>query len=162
MIGMLGMIGMKRRMAVVAIALGTIFCAAPGPTPPAEATGDESCRFCRMLISDPRRAAQIVAPSEEPLFFDDIGCLRDFLAGGSPLPEGAVGYVADHRTKAWIVAGKASYTRNPAVDTPMGSHLLAHADSASRQADPEAREGTPLSPTEVFGPSGPPDGGREK
>jgi copper chaperone NosL len=148
---------------VVLVAAGMISCAAPGVTPPAELdAGNEGCRFCRMLVSDPRRASQIVAPSEEPLFFDDIGCLRDYLAGGPSLPDGAVAYVADHRTKSWVVASKALYTRNPSVDTPMGSHLLAHADTASRDADPEAREGTPLSATDVFGPSGPPDGGPEK
>jgi len=110
-----------------------------------------------MALSDPRWAAQIVAPREEPLFFDDIGCLRDFLKGGPSLPDGAVAYVADHRTRAWIPASKAFYTRNPSVETPMGSHLMAHADAASRQADPEAMEGTSVRVEELFGPSGPPD-----
>lgn len=152
---------MKRLAGLVALAMA--FCTAPGKTPPAELdTGNETCRFCRMLVSDPRRAAQIVAPSEEPLFFDDIGCLRDYLATGPSLWEGAIAYVADHRTKAWIAAAKALYTRNPSIETPMGSHLLAHADKASRDADPESRGGAPLSPTDVFGPSGPPDGGPEK
>ena len=149
---------MKKRFAWI-VSLGMSFCAASGPAPPVQLdVGSESCRSCRMLVSDPRRAAQIVAPSEEPLFFDDIGCLRDYLAGGNSLPAGAVAYVADHRTKAWITASKAVYTRNASVDTPMGSHLLAHTDAASRAADPEAREGTPLSPRDVFGLSGPPDG----
>ena len=153
---------MKSRFVSLA-ALGILSCAAPGTAPPAVLDpGSESCHFCRMMVSDPARAAQIVAPAEEPLFFDDIGCLRDYLAGGASLPEGAVAYVADHRTKAWVVATKALYTRNSAVDTPMGSHILAHADSTSREADPEAREGMLLSPAEVFGPSGPPDGGPKK
>jgi copper chaperone NosL len=154
---------MKRGLALFAAALAMVHCAKSGPPPPAELdTGNEPCRFCRMLVSDPRRAAQIVASSEEPLFFDDVGCLRDYLAANPDLPEGAIAYVADARTKAWIAASKAVYTRNPSIDTPMGSHLLAHADIASRDADPEAREGTPLSPKDVFGPSGPPDGHREK
>lgn len=89
-------------------------------------------------------------------------CLRDYLASGPSLPEGAIAYVADHRTKEWVAAAKAAYTRNPAVETPMSSHLLAHADGASRDLDPESRGGTSLSPTDVFGPSGPPDGGPEK
>lgn len=145
------------------LTLALFSCAAPGPTPPAELdAGNESCHHCRMMVSDPRLAAQIVAPYEEPLFFDDIGCMRDYLAGGPSLREGAVAYVADHRTKSWIMARKALYTRNPSIDTPMGSHLLAHADSASREADPETRGGTSLSATDVFGPSGPPDGGPEK
>ena len=151
---------MRTRLASVAsLAMG--FCAAAGPSPPAELdTASEQCSSCRMAVSDPRTAAQIVSPSEEPLFFDDIGCLRNYLEGGATLPEGAVAYVADHRNNAWIEASKALYTRSDSLDTPMGSHLLAHADAASREADPDAREGTPLSPAEVFGPSGPPDGNR--
>jgi copper chaperone NosL len=150
---------MKTRLLWI-VSLGMEFCAAAGPPPPAELdTSSEQCRFCRMAVSDPRTAAQIVSPSEEPLFFDDIGCLRDYLGREPALPPGAVAYVADHRTKAWVGAAKALYTRNPSFDTPMGSHLLAHADAASRDADPDAREGTPLSPAEVFGPSGPPSGG---
>jgi copper chaperone NosL len=30
----------------------------------------------------------------------------------------------------------------PGLATPTGSHLVAHADAASRDADPEARGGT--------------------
>jgi copper chaperone NosL len=151
-----------RKLAAIA-ALGMVFCAAPALTPPAELdAGNEQCRFCRMMVSDPGRAAQIVAPYEEALFFDDIGCLRDYLASGPSLPEGAVAYVADHRTKAWVAAKDASYTRNPSIETPMGSHLIAHADGASRDLDPETRGGTSLSPREVFGPSGPPAGNVEK
>lgn len=91
---------------------------------------------------------------EEPKFFDDLGCLRKFLAGGT-VPEGATAYVADHRTKAWVVAARAIYVRNEKVMTPMASHLLAFADLGSRDADPDSG-GTQLSPTDVFGPSGPP------
>jgi copper chaperone NosL len=114
-----------------------------------------------MVVSDPRRAAQIAAPSEEPLFFDDIGCLRAYLEGGPSLPAGAIAYVADHRTSIWVPASDAVYVRSPSAETPMGSGLLAYADAASRAADPEATEGTPLSPADVFGPSGPP-GGHER
>jgi len=103
----------------------------------------EPCAFCRMMVSDRRFAAQLLAPSEEPRFFDDIGCLSQFLKG-SPAPRGTVCYVADHRTRAWLPARAACYTRVPGLETPMGSHLLAHADSASRDADPDARAGTPV------------------
>jgi copper chaperone NosL len=148
---------------VGSLTIAVFSCAAAGPTPPAELdAGNEQCRFCRMMVSDPRRAAQIVAPYEDPLFFDDIGCMRDYLASGPSLPRGAVAYVADHRTEAWVFATEALYTRNPAVETPMGSHLVAHADARSRDLDPEAREGTRLSPSDVFGPSGLPLGDAEK
>jgi copper chaperone NosL len=113
-----------------------------------------------MAISEARFAGQIVAPSEEPRFFDDVGCLGHFVQGAHGLPGGAVAYVADHRTRAWVRADTAVYTLVPSVATPMGSHLLAHADAASRDADPEAAGGSARTAADVFGPGGPPRGAR--
>ena len=111
-----------------------------------------------MPISDARLAAQLDAPRQEPAFFDDIVCLRNFLAG-SAAPRGSVAYVADHRTRTWVRASEATYTR-AAVETPMGSHWIAHAGAASRDADPAAKGGVSVAASEIFGPAGPPDGGR--
>jgi copper chaperone NosL len=130
---------------------------AQGPPPPAPLDAKaESCRFCRMPISDPTLAAQIVAPGEEPKFFDDLGCLRDFLRQ-NPVRPGSAVYVTDHRTRGWLPAASAVYTR-ASIETPMGSHWIAHADAASRDADPAARGGVAVERAEIFGPGGPPDG----
>lgn len=110
----------------------------------------EACRFCRMTGSDGRTAAQLVAPGEEPLFFDDIGCLRDYLRQAGSLADDAGIYVADHTTRAWIRAERAVFTRAEGIATPMGSHLLAHTTPAARDADPEARAGTVVSFNDVF------------
>lgn len=145
------------------LAAGLVAAAAcrSGETPPAALdTRNDSCTFCRMAASDARFAAQLVAPSEEPRFFDDIGCLRSWLARERTLPAGAVAYVADHRTRAWVRADRAVYTKAEAVDTPMASHLVAHSDAASRDADPDARGGKAMTAADVFGPSGPPGGTR--
>jgi copper chaperone NosL len=69
-----------------------------------------------------------------------------------------VAFVADHRTKSWVRADRAVYTRVPGLETPMGSHVIAHADAASRDQDPDAAGGTPVPATELFGPAGPPVG----
>ena len=132
-------------------------CRAGDAPPAALDTKNEMCRFCRMPVSDAHLAAQLAAPGEEPAFFDDIGCLRDFLKQGGEGPAGAVAYVADHRTGDWARAARATYSRCPAVETPMGSHLIAHADAASRDADAAARGCAVESATAVFG-TGPPDG----
>jgi copper chaperone NosL len=107
-----------------------------------------------MAVSDVRFAAQLAAPGEEARFFDDVGCLRDFLHEGGDLPPGTVAWVADHRTRAWVPAAAAVYTRVPSLQTPMGSHLVAHADTASRDADPDVAGGTPLGSSDVFSPAG--------
>lgn len=122
-------------------------------------TKNEACTWCRMAVSNPTFAAQVVAPGELPRFFDDIGCLADWLRAGRDVPPGAVAFVADHRTRAWIRADQAWYTSVPGLATPMSSHVIAHTDSASRDQDPDARGGSPLAASELFGPAGPPVGG---
>lgn len=148
---------MKTILATV-LAATTLLAACSGgsPGPAALDTKTDVCRFCRMPVSDVRLAAQLVARGEEPKFFDDIGCLRDFLAGSPARPE-SVAYVADHRTGSWVRASSAIYTR-ARLDTPMGSHLLAHATASSREADPAAAEGKPVPSRDIFGRAGPPDG----
>ncbi len=110
--------------------------------------------------SDTRFAAQVVAPSEEPKLFDDLGCVRDWWKGGGRPAPGAVAYVADHRTRAWVPAVDAVYARVPGLSTPMGSGLAAWFDEASRAADVEAAGGIEVATTEIFGAAGPPGGSR--
>jgi copper chaperone NosL len=144
----------------VLLVLATSACAARPPEPAALAPGQDTCRHCRMVVSDPRLAAQLVAPGEEPAFFDDLGCLRDYLAAAPALPDRAAIFVADHRDGAWVPAPQAVYARVAALETPMGSHLLAHADVASRAADPTAAGGVPVAAAEILGETaaGGPDG----
>jgi copper chaperone NosL len=118
------------------------------------------CRFCRMAVSDVHFAAQIAAPGAEPLFFDDIGCLRDYLASaGVIVADGAVAYVADHRTGEWVRAADATYTRPLSLATPMGGGIVAHASASSRDQDAAASGGAVLKAAEIFGAAGPPNGG---
>jgi copper chaperone NosL len=147
------------RFLALSILLGPLLACASGPPRPADLdTKHDACAHCRMVVSDQRFAAQLVAPSEEPRFFDDIGCLRAHLGEAAAVPMGAVAYVADHRTRTWVRAVVAVYSRDKDLETPMSSHIIAHADAASRDQDPAARNGEQLSPRDVFGAAGPPDG----
>ena len=142
---------MKRRASLV-LALALSGCASGPPEPAPLDTRNESCAACRMAVSEARFAAQLVSPGELPRFFDDIGCLAGFVKTGRA-PSAATAFVADHETRAWVRADAAIYTRVPHLATPMGSHLIAHADAASRDRDPAARGGTPVAAVELFGPS---------
>ncbi len=130
-------------------------CASGPPQPAALDTKNTECAHCRMIVSDVHYAAQIVAPGEEPRFFDDVGCLRDYVKSGKAVPAHAVAYVADHRTGEWTNAADALYTRVVGYSTPMNSGLIAHATAASRDADPGAQRGQPVGVNDVFGPNGP-------
>lgn len=141
---------MTRRAGALLLLLCSIACAAGAPQPAPLDTRNEACASCRMAVSEVRFAAQVVAPGEVPLFFDDLGCLATFLKAGRA-PAAAAVFVADHRSHAWVPAAAAVYTRVPQVATPMGSHVIAHADAASRDQDAAARGGTSVAPLELLG-----------
>ena len=149
---------MKASIAALVLAVAACQRGPPGPAP--LDPRNDACAHCRMAVSDRRFASQLVAPREEPRFFDDLGCLRDWLRAHPELPRGAVAYVADHRTGAWVRAAAAAYARAPGLQTPMASQLVAHEDAASRDADRSVGGAIPIpiAAAEVFGPAGAPDG----
>jgi copper chaperone NosL len=137
----------NRAVLIVCVILGA--CAVQAARPSDIRLGEDACAHCRMTIVSERTAAQIVEPGADPIMFDEIGCLRNYLAG-SPLGERARVFVADHRTGEWIDARTAVFTQTP-VQTPMSSGLLAHADRQSRDADESAGNGTPVAAEAVLG-----------
>ncbi|HUU34472.1 MAG TPA: hypothetical protein VMW48_10430 [Vicinamibacterales bacterium] len=141
---------MRRAAQLAMSCLVTAACTGGAAGPVAIAVGADLCASCRMAVVSQNTAAEIVAPGDEPLIFDEVGCLRDYLAR-APLAGDAVAYVADHRTGAWVDARVAVYTRTTA-STPMGSGLLAHADGASRDADPATRAGAPVPADAILRP----------
>lgn len=147
-------------MRTPAAAALVLLTACGGPPAPVEVdTRNDTCAWCRMGVSDLRTAAQLVAPLEEPRLFDDVGCLRDYLGGGATIPEGAVAYVADHRTRQWVPAVRAVYVQTSALATPMSSGIAAWSDAASRAGDTGVPEAAPVRfPAEIFGAARPPGG----
>jgi len=125
-------------------------CAAGTPQPVVIDLAHDACASCRMVISSTATAAEVVAPGEEPRLFDDIGCLRKGLAESAP-PADAVIYVADHVSGAWLRAEQAVFTHVPALQTPMGSGLVAHRDAAGRDGDAAARGGSAVTIADALG-----------
>ena len=136
--------------AAFALAVWLFGCAGGAPRPATLDARNDACGACRMAVSNSRFAAQIVAPGEEPIFFEDVGCLANYLRQHPTQPARAMIYVADHRTSEWAGATGAVFTRVAGVDTPMASHLIAHASSSSRDADPAARGGIDVPPAALF------------
>lgn len=128
---------------LVAVVLGAA-CARSEVMPEPLAVGQESCAFCRMTVSQPEFASQLLVDGELPKFFDDLGCLHSYLTATTPGPERGVIFVTDHRSREWVRADAAVYTRAPAVATPMASHLVAHATTDSRGADTALTGTTPV------------------
>lgn len=139
-------------LAAALLAASLLPSCSEAPAGPAELdTKHDPCAFCRMGVSDRRFAAQVTAPGEQPKFFDDAGCLRDWLK--EPTEKAPwTAWVSDHRTKEFVPAATAVFGKSPTVQTPMSSGILAWADAASRDADPASAGATPLDRAEVIGP----------
>ncbi len=148
-----------RNLAPLLLSLALASCDGES-APEALVKGRDMCASCRMPVSDLRFAAQITAPGELPRFFDEPGCLGDFVRTGQLKERAAIAWVADHRTGAWVRADRAIFTRVPNLATPMNHKLVAHERAASRDADPDARGGRAVELQEIFGPQGPPTGGK--
>lgn len=146
--------------------LGALFvvvaagCRGGAPGPVAIDTAHDACRFCRMVISDPSTAAELVAPFEEPVLFDDLGCLKGYLESGPSIPSGTRTFVTDHRTGEFVAAERAVYARHDVATTPMGSRVFAHRDEASRASDAGLAGARPVPIEEVFGGRLPPGASR--
>ena len=141
---------LARRLIASMAVLGAA-CAGGPPPPAALDTRNDTCASCRMAVSAQRFAAQLVAPAEEPRFFDDLGCLRTYLDEHPTLPAASVAYVADHGNGVWVLADQAVYSHPEGVETPMGGGFIAHASAASRAADTSVQGAPPLTATDVFG-----------
>lgn len=124
-------------------------CARGELNPEPLAVGREACAFCRMTVSQAEFASQVVAPGELPKFFDDLGCLGSYLTGTTEVPASAAIFVTDHRTKAWVRAEDALFSRVPSLATPMSSHLVAHASTESRDADSSLAGSSAVPPGDV-------------
>lgn len=120
-----------RRMVGIAccILAGCVAAAAPATV----RLGEDTCAHCHMTVIATATAAQVIAPGEEPVIVDDLGCLRDYLAGHVPAA-GARVFVTDHRTGMWFDASSAVFTRTK-LATPMSSGIVAHDGDESRRLD---------------------------
>lgn len=140
-----------RTFAILISALALAACTS-GPLTPANLdTKNDACASCRMPVSDARLAAQVVAPHQEPLFFDDLGCLHEWLQAHATPSKGATAFVADHATKEWVSLSRAVLSRVKTLETPMGSHLVAHASEASRRGDLATAGGETIVSSTLFG-----------
>lgn len=89
---------------------------------------EDACSNCRMAISQPRFASQLITRTRKAHKFDDIMCLDEFRSKNQgEVP--AVIYYADYESRTWIVEGKAILLET-GVSTPMGSGRIAVGDSA--------------------------------
>jgi copper chaperone NosL len=79
--------------------------------------GKQACESCRMLVSDPFYAAELVDDRGQRHFFDDIGCLDAYLAERPRLTARAMWV---HSGSRWVEAASARYTSGAASPMAYG------------------------------------------
>lgn len=118
--------GRQLRLALVLVtALALIACAAPGP-------GDihydtDACDHCRMTISDPKFAAQLVTRTGKIYRFDDPWCLASFVAAGR-VPDRDVHsiWLNDHaHPESRVMSGDALFVVSDSIRAPMNGGAAA-------------------------------------
>jgi copper chaperone NosL len=118
---------------VIVLAAGCRHGLAPQPIP----VDKSSCARCGMLISSQRDAAEVVFDDQDPLFYDDIGCLAsDKILSRSPFEL----WVRVDGGAAWKKAGEAFFARPADTRTPMGYGIAAFSSAdKARAGDREGR-----------------------
>lgn len=94
---------------------------------PVDIYPEDMCAHCRMAVSDPHFAAEIINKDREVFKFDDIGCMEEFSAKMQSEP--AELFVKDFETTEWVPLTKATIVETD-VFTPMGSGKVAFKDPA--------------------------------
>ncbi len=142
---------MKLRSVILMIVAGLwVLACNAAPRPETLNVNRESCASCSMVISQSDFASQLVAPGERPKFFDDLGCLKRYLEGAPEPPSGAAIFVTDHQTREWVPVQQAVFSRVPRLQTPMSSHYVAHASTASQSSDAGASGGFDVPSSEII------------
>ena len=93
---------------------------------------EDACSHCRMAVSQPAFAAELVTPGGQVELFDDLGCLAAWLREHPP-PAGSGLFVADYESHDWFAAPDATYLVSPELPTPMGSGLAAFHDRSAAE-----------------------------
>lgn len=90
---------------------------------PVELFPEDECSNCRMSVSDPKFASEIISHKGEVFKFDDISCLEKFRKKRTDVNI-AVMFVKDFETTQWL-RYENSIIVQTGVETPMGSGKIA-------------------------------------
>ena len=104
----------------------------------------DMCSLCRMSISEKRYAAEIIDNEGQPLKFDDIGCMTNYIKLKKNNVSIAATFVMDFDRREWLKAENAFYVRSTEFKTPMSGGIVAFRDQSTGQAAAAKYNGTML------------------
>ncbi len=136
-------------MRIITAALLLLALACQADQRPQAIEAHDACASCRMAISQPQYAAQVVDKDGNAHKFDDIGCMLRYLKGHG-LPKSRI-YVMDYVNRQWLEAERAVFVQSDAIESPMASGLAAFPDQPAAQQFLKNRSGQKLRFAELIG-----------
>ncbi|HVW29624.1 MAG TPA: hypothetical protein VHC69_29880 [Polyangiaceae bacterium] len=110
---------------VAAIATSVACGTSSGPVDPV--WGKQACDGCKMIIGDRRFAAELLAENGERRFFDDVGCMAEYLR-----EHGDKGAAWVHAADGWMDARGARYATGARTPMDYGFSVSASGDQDFR------------------------------
>jgi len=118
-------------MRIITAALLLLALACQADQRPQAIEAHDACASCRMAISQPQYAAQVVDREGTAYKFDDIGCMLRYL-NNHTFPQRRL-YVMDYVNRQWLEAESAVFVRSEAIRSPMNGGLAAFRDQSAAQ-----------------------------
>jgi copper chaperone NosL len=118
----------------VSLCLSGLFLLGCGATElkPVELFPEDECANCRMSVSNPAFASEIISQNDEVFKFDDLSCLEQFRKQRNDVNIAAI-FVKEYETKQWL-RYENSVIILTGIATPMGSGRIAVANSERAKA----------------------------
>ena len=138
-------VGMLCMASLTAVPLLVVLQGCTTGAPRAIAFGRDECANCRMIVSDPRYATELVTAKGRTLAFDSIECLASFVLRNNASPAAgrlAIGslWVSAHvAPNALMPAEQGWFHRDEGSGSPMGKGLAAFASDGEARAYGYAR-----------------------
>ncbi len=131
-------------------ALLSVACGAA--TPREIAVGQDQCNYCRMEITDPKFATQVILTTGKIQVFDAVDCLAGYVRG-NPAEQIKSVWVADVTNGDFVQAERAGFLLDASLRGPMG-RIVAFGSPDEARAAVATYGGTPVSWSAILADSG--------
>jgi copper chaperone NosL len=124
------------RLRLAGIVLLAGVTGACGISPEPVHVGSDECAQCRMTISEPQFASQVLSQRGRSSKFDSVECMVAFLNGSSPAAADvhSAGVADFDEPERWVRVEDAFFVHSAALRSPMGGGLSAHAGRAGAES----------------------------
>jgi copper chaperone NosL len=124
----------KRKKAINTLILlgGIMFlssCSSKGPEP--VKLNQDTCAYCKMTLTDPHFAAQLVTDKGRHYFFDDMDCMKNFIESNTGVGYDQF-YISDYSVPSRFIDIKSAMLfHSDSLRSPMGGNIAAFANKDS-------------------------------